>query len=66
MSKHQQVLNHLKKYGSITPKEAWLKYGLYRLSSVINRLRAKGYDIETVKEGKEGYAKYRLREICKS
>jgi len=32
------ILNHLKKHGKITGKDAWRLYGCYRLSSVINRL----------------------------
>ena len=46
-SKTQEVLNHLKVYGSINPKEAVEYYNLYRLSSVILVLRRRGYDITT-------------------
>lgn len=46
-SKTQDVLNHLKIYGSITQKEAVDLYTLYRLSSVIFELRKRGYDIKS-------------------
>ena len=44
-SKTQDVLNHLKIYGSISQREAVEYYNLYRLSSVIYSLRKRGYDI---------------------
>ena len=44
-SKTQDVLNHLKIYGSISQREAVDKYNLYRLSSVIFELRKRGYEI---------------------
>lgn len=44
-SKTQDVLNHLKIYGSISQREAVEYYNLYRLSSVIFSLRKKGYEI---------------------
>lgn len=44
-SKTQDVLNHLKIYGSISQREAVEYYNLYRLSSVIFELRKRGYEI---------------------
>lgn len=44
-SKTQDVLNHLKIYGSISQREAVEYYNLYRLSSVIYVLRKRGYEI---------------------
>ena len=44
-SKTQDVLNHLKIYGSISQREAVEYYNLYRLSSVIYSLKKRGYDI---------------------
>ena len=38
-TKTQDVIEHLTKYGSITPKQAVDKYNLYRLSGVIHSLR---------------------------
>lgn len=46
-SKTQDVLNHLKIYGSISQREAVEYYNLYRLSSVIYALRKRGYEITT-------------------
>lgn len=43
-----EVLKHLKKYRSITSMEAINKFGATRLSSIIFRLRKRGYDIRTV------------------
>lgn len=43
----QIVAFHLLKYGKITSMEAFEKYGITRLSSVIFELRHKGYPIET-------------------
>ena len=46
-SKHNQIKAHLESGRTITGAEAWHHYGLYRLSSVINRLRNKGMKINT-------------------
>lgn len=47
MTQQRRVLEHLKKYGSITPLEALDRYGIYRLSVQIWRLRKKGHNILT-------------------
>lgn len=62
MTKHEKILKHLQRYGSITGKKSWMKYGLYRLSSVINRLRKSGLEIKTEMQIKNGetFAKYVL------
>lgn len=66
-SKTQDVLNHLKVYGSISQREAVEYYNLYRLSSVIYSLRQRGYEITselapfTSKHGiKSNFAIYHL------
>lgn len=41
------ILNHMKKYGSITSKEAFELFGCTRLSARIYDLRDKGYQIAT-------------------
>lgn len=46
MTKKQMILNHLKKYKTITPKEAYFEYGSMRLGAVIFELR-KDYKIKT-------------------
>ena len=46
MTKKQMVLEHLKKYKTITPKEAYFEYGSMRLGAIIFDLR-KHYKIRT-------------------
>lgn len=64
----EMVLNHLRQYGSITPKAAEARYGIMRLGARIYDLRRKGYDIATTKEKTRNrfgvpcdYARYYLR-----
>lgn len=72
MANHRElILMHMKKYGSITHKEAEAEYGCARLASRINELRRMGYAIETemiTGKGKHGgktsYARYRLAEVA--
>lgn len=48
MSKQEsRVYKHLLEEGSITPMVAWKECGVYRLSSVIHRLRRGGIPIAT-------------------
>lgn len=46
MTKKEMVLEHLKKYKTITPKEAYFEYGSMRLGAIIFELR-KDYKIKT-------------------
>ena len=46
-SKHNQIRTHLESGRTITGSGAWALYGVYRLSSVINRLRNEGLKIRT-------------------
>lgn len=48
ITKKKMVLDHLKKYGSITSLEAIENYGATRLSAIIFNLRKQGYNIDTV------------------
>ncbi len=68
-SQRLRIMQHLRKYGSITSLEALTLYGIMRLSSRVSELRKRGELIATVtKKGynKYGepihYAEYRLRE----
>lgn len=64
-TKKQLVKNHLLKGGSISGRAALRVFGLYRLSSVIHRLRDEGMDIQTTMvESPTGdkYAIYRLNQ----
>ncbi|ENX26523.1 hypothetical protein F891_02210 [Acinetobacter sp. CIP 101966] len=60
----EQVLDHLKQFKTITPIEALERYGCFRLSDIILRLRKAGYDIVTLRErNKSGigrHARYQL------
>ena len=47
-SQNKKVLEHLKKYGSITTLAAYDQYRITRLSARIWDLRNKGYPIDTV------------------
>ena len=65
----ERILRHLKDYGSITSLEEVNEYGIMRLASRINDLRAQGIAIVSeVKTGKNRYgetthfAVYRLAE----
>ena len=66
------ILMHMKKYGSITQKEADDEYGIKRLSARINELRNMGYLIKTDliscknRRGNiSNFAKYSLEEDAK-
>ena len=45
MTQCDQILDHLKTFGSITPLEALSEYGCMRLASRITDLRKDGYPI---------------------
>ena len=52
----ERILRHLKDYGSITSLEAVNEYGIMRLASRINDLRAEGIAIVSeMKTGKNSY-----------
>jgi hypothetical protein len=62
------VSEHLKNKGELNPKQAYEKYGIFRLAAVIGLLRDKGIDIETrmvyytKPSGRHGrYAVYKLK-----
>lgn len=57
-----ELLAHLEKYGSITPREAMQGYLIYRLAARIKDLREMGYAIETINEKHDGgtHARYVL------
>ena len=65
-TKTQDILRHMKRYGSISDPVARDKFHTNRLSGIILNLRRKGYDIETRmcngrdEYGKNTYAKYYL------
>lgn len=69
MTQQERVLNHLKKYDSLSQLEATEKYRITRLSAIIKNLIDHGYTIITdMKRGKNrygeriNYGEYRLIE----
>ena len=50
MTQNDKILNHLKEYGSITPRSAYDRYGIMRLGARIYDLRQEGFQIEKVME----------------
>lgn len=60
MTQIEKVYDHLKTHGSITPKEAYDRYGIMRLASRISDLRLRGCKITTVMETSKHstYARY--------
>jgi hypothetical protein len=58
----QQVLEHLRQHGYITPAQAMSQYKIYRLASIIRRLRLDGHEI--INTGKD-YGVYELAGVCK-
>ena len=51
MTQDERVLDHLTKWGSIEPLEAWNSLGVYRLAAVICRLRQQGHRITSKRHG---------------
>ena len=52
----QEVIKYLKRHKHITSKIAFEQFGVTRLSSIIFRLKAKGYNIMTrMTEGQDRY-----------
>jgi len=62
MTQTDMIVRHLLTKGYITPMIAWNEYGCYRLSSVIMRLRTRGYHIRTIMRTVDGrsHAEYLL------
>lgn len=63
MSQQIAILNHLKRYGGITPLEALERYQCFRLAARINDLRGVGHRIETkiINKNDKKFAQYELR-----
>ena len=62
ITQESMVLDYLLSGNTITPLQALDKFHSFRLSSIIHRLRHKGYtiDMKLVGEGKQKYAEYNL------
>jgi len=63
VTQRQQVLEHLKQFGSITSWDAIRLYRATRLSGIIYSLRKSGHNIVSVTEtnGDKRYARYVLK-----
>ena len=61
-SQCDQILRHLRLFGSITPEEALDDYRCFRLAARIADLRKRGHAIktDTVRAGRKSWASYRL------
>ena len=59
-SKHNQIKAHLEKGWFISGRSALSIYGVYRLSSVINRLRNEGIKIKTTLMDIDNHAIYSI------
>ena len=46
-NQEQRLLDYLKTNFKVSPMDAWIELGIYRLSDVVFKLRNKGYEIET-------------------
>ena len=46
-NQEQRLLDYLKTNLKVSPMDAWIELGIYRLSDVVFKLRNKGYEIET-------------------
>tara|TARA_R110000823_G_scaffold26626_3_gene77503 strand:+ start:30 stop:239 length:210 start_codon:yes stop_codon:yes gene_type:complete len=46
-NQEKRLLNYLQINGKISPMEAWIDLGIYRLSDVVFKLRKNGLGIET-------------------
>lgn len=62
-SKHNQIKRLLETGASITGLQAMERFNVYRLSSVINRLRNSGMDIETVMVESGNGVKYAVYQL---
>lgn len=63
MTQKREVLQHLRRTGTLTPLEAIGVYGIFRLAARINDLRGDGYSINTeIRRDTKGrsYASYSI------
>lgn len=46
-NQEKRLLDYLKNNSKISPMDAWIELGIYRLSDVVFKLRKKGFVIDT-------------------
>lgn len=51
MTHNESIIDHLENIGSITPLDALIRYGCFRLAARVFELRGKGHDIIGEREG---------------
>lgn len=59
----RRILGHLEKKGTISPMEALVNYGCFRLAAQVFKLRRAGFDVKTTLHADENghqYARYSL------
>ena len=63
MTQCEQVLQHLRTRGTLTPIDALNEYGCFRLAARVKDLRDAGHDVVTIREsqGEKCFARYMLR-----
>lgn len=64
MTQREAIYEYIKRNGTITPMEALMNFGCFRLSARILELRGQGHDIRTESETDNGktYARYRYHD----
>ncbi len=56
MTQHQRILDYIKRFGSISPLEAFRDLGITKLATRISELKKMGYDF--IQEYDEGYNRF--------
>ncbi len=67
ITQKQAIKSYLKSFGSITSQEAWRKFSITRLSSIILRLRKEGFEIISIpkRNNRFNWVMYRLIRVPK-
>ncbi len=62
LTKYDKVRRHILSGKAITGKQALDRFGLYRLSSLIHKMRSEGHEILTIQITENGttFAKYKI------
>lgn len=64
MTQNDKIINHMKKNGSITQREAFLDYSIQSFTKRISELREQGYEIVGTQKAhpvtKQSYTRYTL------
>lgn len=70
MTQNDKILNHMRKNGSITQREAYIDYSIQNFSARLSELKDVGHNIEKVTKVHpttgQSYSRYYLREGMKA